>query len=360
MSDPQVPIWFSIREANTCLAILATLQKLRGRYSLEFGSPDPITMTGGLPVGQRRFNRKRERLSLILEGKVDEDDKTPKFYSKTETAEQICRHLRKDRELINRRLPVLLKRQKLTQAISLFPLPIPSDTDWDTSVVPETLALREFADTLASLVGKQVFARGELPPGWITRNGWPRTPIRNARELADRLEECLSFWREPWSGERAYRQVMQAQAERGGFFRDQVVSAGAALAHWNINCLPVGTAEALTALPESCAYSDGSHNDKAARRITDATANVVFWIRDYLVDDDIRRYLAGAKLEPETMKEQKLRAAKSFICEHQPITAPSIAKHIHVSESAFRSRYLPILRTRGVSNDGTGYVCDDT
>ena len=356
-----IPTWLSLRDADSCLSLLAGLRPLEARYSLARGGPHPFMKTAGVSP------KRRSTLSSIrLDGENETRASELGYIGSPESAKQVLEYLHQDSEVIYQRLPVLLERLGVTIPGLKFPLPLTKVADdWVVAVTCESKTLETTINTVIIALQAKVFEFNELPRGWDTSTGWPKRPIRSHKHIAERLQEFLGLWMDPvpqyWEG--AERSAHRWRTVRYEKYRTLITNSLNALALWGEIAVPADTVNLGLSLPEpgNAQYEEawnGYLYEKVQNNVTACMANIIFWIRHHEAAVEIAEYRKSPKLRKVSKKETKLKAAKDFILEHGPITAHPIAKHIKVTEEAFRSQYLPTLRTRGVRNDGEGYFCD--
>lgn len=356
-----IPSWLTLHDADSCLSLLASLRPLVARYSLARGGPHPFMKTAGVSP---------KRLRIYGSIRLDAENETRKselgYIGSPESARKILEYLHQDSDLINQRLPVLLERLGVTIPGLKFPIQLTKVADhWEAAVTRDSKILETTINTVIVDLQTKVFKFNELPCGWDTSTGWPKRPIRSHKHIAERLQEFLGLWMDPvphyWEGsERAASRWRTARYER---YRKLIINSLNALALWGEIAIPAETVELGHSLPDpqSAQYPEAWENclyEKVQNNVTACMANIIFWIRHHEAGVEIEEYRKSPKIRKVSKKETKLKAAKDFIIEHGPITAHPIAKHIKVTEEAFRSQYLPTLRTRGIRNEGDGYFCE--
>ncbi len=113
--------------------------------------------------------------------------------------------------------------------------------------------------------------------------------------------------------------------------------------------------EAWETLDEGIDFLE-SDRDDAARDVFGPWGGYFFSMGvDNMPDEFLRQPHIKFPTPASARKERKLQAAYDFIAEKGPVKGLLVARSIRIKPPAFRKYYVPLLKNRGVKNDGDGY-----
>lgn len=310
---------------------------------------------------------------------------TPQKVNSTEDWADTIRCLRSDRDMVNRRLPVLLKYLNIDSPR------VPLIDVVDNGAVSEEVAraelsgLREACGSVMELLFQEVFKRGELPPGWVIDEGWPESSITGIADLAEHIEAIVGDYPISPAFDDNIRVVKRA-----------IRNAKIATEWWGKSCIPQSLLDELPSGTEvnfdwaykqmaiAKAQNEGSAEDaiknldlsaaEAKERIVELmngfemfaeeyteseceglqeTAEEVIWIlRNQQADDEIAEFEAASPGD----KKIKMEKALEFIRSRRGVSRKKVAEHIGVEVETLARHYVPELKEKGVVSTPAGYV----
>lgn len=398
----------TLDKARSCVSLWNAINRLvvfypacetmtpRRRYDLPRPQrPSPIWPTGGDGWTQKDWDAahalSKEQHIAAVQSWQDENNRV--------RAIENLRCLKHDRDIINRRLPVLFIALRISPPAPLGPCPEHECAMGECARArQEGDRLRKYFAELADLLWGEVIARGELPPGWVSGIRPPKSPIRTAADLIEYLTPFLERWNSDgddpdFSALPVDEQVSEIERWRtrnqrrrshiAVWLRGVIQNAVTAIRHWGtpsipeefVLRLPTGT-PIIHSEANSGEWTETVFSEEECHIVGATLAEIVYILREQQIESELQEYLNASDVERARLmgtavisSQRNAKAAGdvhqeqidriiAYLQSHRFATGRELADMLGISEGYFFNKFPRRLPAFVKNEKGRGYYIE--